>query len=509
MSGTAIRNQFVGEFRRLAPNRRFVAALTVGSYLLQVLAAIGLGCWLLQLPFSGYTAAAIAVLMLFIGTRLRGFNNIVHECTHFAFSERREDNVLLGKISAALILASFRDYRDQHMTHHTHVGDYDHDQDMQRIRTLRLEEPLTPRTMARHVFTIISGRYLPYYLSPNLSARDGRAFQFMKLGLIALASLFLILDPIPALLLVWLPYLWVFTAINYATDCIDHAGLIGSGDELEFLAQPAAAQAPQPAVFPAQRLFSPRSSPVSASADPSPERLPRTAAVEPGVSCPPQAPGVAADRIGQDGSEARQRQRRPGQCRAGRRRASPLRPRAASREEVARSSPELPNGAPGGVRVRRFPDRPGRRRPALRRGPPLQGQARTRAPQRTARLQAVTPISDPRRAGGGDRTPTPIRETDFLTSYGFRRPLPRLRGGSGLWSGLSLHHSPAEARVHRCRPSSLYTFRGHAGPRLGSGFPAKGSPNLSGSTSRVSPGALSLQVRCVCQFRHARVTRPD
>jgi fatty acid desaturase len=233
MSGTAVRHQFVREFRRLAVNGRIVAALTVASYFLQIIAAIGLGWWLLQLQSSVYTAAGLAVLMLFIGTRLRGFNNIVHECCHFAFSERREDNVLLGSICAAAILSCFRNYRDEHMTHHANVGDYEHDRDLQRIRALRIEDPLTLRTVLRHALMILSGRYLPYYLGVDLSSRDGRAFLVMKAGLIASAVLFLILDPVAAVLLVWLPYVWVFTAINYLTDCIDHAGLIGAEDELD------------------------------------------------------------------------------------------------------------------------------------------------------------------------------------------------------------------------------------------------------------------------------------
>jgi fatty acid desaturase len=233
MSGLAVRHQFMREFRRLSASTRVAAKVTVASYFFQILAAIGLGYWLLQLEFSAYVGVGLVVLMLFIGTRLRGFNNIVHECCHFTFCERREDNVLLGSICAALILGSFRDYRDEHMTHHAHVGDYEHDRDLQRIRGLRLEDSLTASTIVRHVFTILSGRYLPYYLSVNLSSRDGRAFLAVKLGLMGLAFLFLVLDPVPAVLLVWLPYVWVFTAINYVTDCVDHGGLIGAEDELD------------------------------------------------------------------------------------------------------------------------------------------------------------------------------------------------------------------------------------------------------------------------------------
>lgn len=233
MYGKAVRRQFMGQFRGLRRNSRIAAASIVASYFLQIVAAAALGWWVLQFEMSVYTGSAVALLMLFIGTRLRGFNNMVHECCHFAFSERREDNVFLGSICATFILGCFSDYRDEHMTHHSHVGDYEHDRDLQRIRQLRLEDSLTPRTVARHALTILSGRHLPYYLGVNLSSRDGRVFLGMRIALIALAGLFLILDPVPALLLVWLPFVWIFTSINYLTDCIDHAGLIGAADDLD------------------------------------------------------------------------------------------------------------------------------------------------------------------------------------------------------------------------------------------------------------------------------------
>jgi hypothetical protein len=58
-----------------------------------------------------------------------------------------------------------------------------------------------------------------------------------------------------------------------------------------------------------------------------------------------------------------------------------------------------------------------------------------------------------------------------------------------LWSGLSLHPAPPVAEV-RCCPSSLYTFPPGPGPLgLGSGLPAKVSPSLGSSASRVSRGS--------------------
>lgn len=221
------------EFRGLSTYSRPQSALIVGSYVLQIITAMGLGYWLLQSPLGLPTGLALAVVVVFIATRMRGLNNIVHECSHFTFSKRREDNVLFGSICASLVLGCFSDYRDEHMTHHAHLGDYEKDLDLQGIRKFRLEEPLTPKTILRHALTPVLGLHLPYYLNVNLSARDGAAYRALKIGLIAAAVGLVAIDPLAALLLVWIPFVWVYSAINYWTDCIDHAGLVGAGDELD------------------------------------------------------------------------------------------------------------------------------------------------------------------------------------------------------------------------------------------------------------------------------------
>lgn len=233
MSGTTIRQQYMREFRGLKGHSRLECAMIVGGYMAQVLAMIVAGYWLLAQPLSLATGLGLAAIILFIGTRLRGFNNIVHECSHFSFAHRREDNYLFGKICASLVLSSFHDYRDEHMTHHAHLGDYDRDMDLKGIRDFRLEDPLTPRTILRHAVTPLIGLHLPYYLNANLSGRDGAAFRALKLGLILAAVVYLAIDPVPALLFVWTPYVLVYSAINYWTDCIDHGGLVHSDDELE------------------------------------------------------------------------------------------------------------------------------------------------------------------------------------------------------------------------------------------------------------------------------------
>lgn len=233
MSEKSIRQQFTKEFRALRRNGEAIAALTVLSYICQILLSVASGYWLLQLPWSLGAGAMLVALAFFTGTRIRGLNNIVHECSHFSFCESRKGNILVGRMCASMLLNCFRDYREEHMSHHAHLGDYDNDQDFQRLRKLRLEDSLTSRTVLRHVLTALSGRHLPYYVNINLRPGDGEGFRALKLALIAAAAGFLLVAPLEAVVLVWLPFLWVYPAINYLTDCVDHGGLMDAGHELD------------------------------------------------------------------------------------------------------------------------------------------------------------------------------------------------------------------------------------------------------------------------------------
>ena len=86
-------------------------------------------------------------------------------------------------------------------------------------------------------------------------------------------------------------------------------------------------------------------------------------------------------------------------------------------------------------------------------------------------------------AGGGTRTPTALRQTDFLTSCDFRRP--------GRCRGCGLDYPFTLAERFRCRPSSLYTFPAAGRAWLGIAI-RQVLPNLSGSAPAVSGRALKF-----------------
>ena len=221
------------EFSGLDRNSVAVARMTVGSYFVQIAGSVYIGHELLQMTGSWATNLSVVALMIFIATRFRGLNNIIHECSHATFAIARAENARRGSICAAAILSCYQDYRDEHLTHHKHLGDYERDLDLQGIEDLKLHDPVTVRSFLRHLITPMIGRHLPYYLGANMSARDGMGYLAFKVLLIAGAFALLAVAPVTAVAMVFVPFLLIYSAINYWTDCLDHAGLVASEDELD------------------------------------------------------------------------------------------------------------------------------------------------------------------------------------------------------------------------------------------------------------------------------------
>ncbi len=233
MSARSLRQKYTRKFARMDKYPAYVACLIVFAYVAQVFGAVAAGAYLLSVPYSWGTPLGAFALMVFVGTRFRGLNNIIHECSHATFTIDRSQNTLIGRFCAALLFTSFNGYRDEHLTHHAHLGDYDHDQDLQGIQDLKLHEPLSKRVILRHIVTPLLGRHLPYYLSLDLSARDGKPSLLLK-GLVLTALVIcVVLFPVTTLLFVVLPFTLFYSTLNYWADCLDHGGIVSSGDDLD------------------------------------------------------------------------------------------------------------------------------------------------------------------------------------------------------------------------------------------------------------------------------------
>lgn len=174
----------------------------------------------------------ITVFMFLIATRYRAMNNIIHECTHYSFSSSRKFNLILGKVAAAVIFTSYTEYRTEHMSHHRSLGDYENDLDFQSREKFKFEENLTPKTLIRHILTPILGLHFPQYLYFSLNFKDGVKYGLIKALLLVVSIYLLFVSPLATILLIFIPFVWIFSAINYWTDCVDHAGLLQKDDEL-------------------------------------------------------------------------------------------------------------------------------------------------------------------------------------------------------------------------------------------------------------------------------------
>ena len=233
MSAKTIRRKYLRDFIGLTKYSQLVSWTIIAAYVGQIIVAVLLGHQLVSMNITIASGLLIVVVQTFIATRLRGLNNIGHECSHASFSRVREENERIGKFCASLSLGSFFDYRDEHLSHHMYLGDYDKDQDFHGIKKLRLEEPLSRPVVLRHLLTPFLGRHLPYYTRINLNARDGRFFQLFKVSLLFCAIAFSVVSPVTGVLFIIAPYLFFYSALNYWADCLDHAGIVTSTDDLE------------------------------------------------------------------------------------------------------------------------------------------------------------------------------------------------------------------------------------------------------------------------------------
>ncbi|MDJ0824186.1 MAG: fatty acid desaturase [Rhodobacter sp.] len=233
MSALDLRRKFNPRLAGLPKYPNFQGWLIVGGFVCQIVFAVLLGHVIIRGGLSVWSLALSPVLMLFIGTRLRALNNVVHETSHASFVQDRPQNAAIGKVCSALTMGSFLDYRDEQLSHHAYVGDYAKDLDFQGIERLALHEPLTRRVLFRHVLTPLIGRHLPYYLHLNLSRRDGPIFLGLKIAILLGVLAITFAAPLTSLLFLVVPYVFVFSALNYWADCMDHAGLVGGADDLD------------------------------------------------------------------------------------------------------------------------------------------------------------------------------------------------------------------------------------------------------------------------------------
>jgi len=137
-----------------APPSTTRASIVLFSYLAPIPVLMVLVQLVARLPVT-------VVAAILLSSLLKGLNNIVHECSHHAFSKHRAFNERVGAILCVLLLMDFTFYKKEHTSHHRFLGDYERDFDFQARRVLRHDQPFRWRRMLRDIVTL---RFLWLYV---------------------------------------------------------------------------------------------------------------------------------------------------------------------------------------------------------------------------------------------------------------------------------------------------------------------------------------------------------
>ncbi len=212
-----------------------VLSLDVGTIILAVVAANYASQFVTAVSWSAFGLAVVV-----IGTRLRSFGNIIHECAHSGFVDSRSWNDRFGRFLSVLLCYSYDCYKHGHMTHHLYTGDYDKDLDFTDTKTYEFHEPITTAQIKRHALRLLTFQFVPFYTGKTMySAEDGVFWRCLRFSYVAFiltcfGAWWLGSDFGKGVILYWvLPFITVLPAIGYLSDLMDHAGLIANENEID------------------------------------------------------------------------------------------------------------------------------------------------------------------------------------------------------------------------------------------------------------------------------------
>ena len=189
------------------------ASATLAAYLLAIPALVVVA------EVVGRTPVTLVIAVV-LGTVFKGLNNIVHECSHHAFSSERAFNERVGAWLCVVLLSDYASYKKEHSSHHRFLGDYDRDLDFALRRGLGHDRPFTWRRLVAPVATL---RFLWFYLPrPQLTRREHAtgvlAWGATLAGLLAVGA-------VDAALALALGYLVVLSLLRFVIDVVDHGGI--------------------------------------------------------------------------------------------------------------------------------------------------------------------------------------------------------------------------------------------------------------------------------------------
>lgn len=167
-------------------------------------------------------------LVLFMGTRLRQVSNLLHWASHNALCEDRRLNRLLGNVLAFSLFTTLDEYRQDHLSHHAHLGKLERDRDFVKLAPFGIAQP-GPWTA--HLAAVLSPRlWWAYRLPIGFGTRRKAAACLAHAVLLGICSLQGWWWAASAWLCAWLLSRVV---VSYITDLLDHAGIYDAPSRIE------------------------------------------------------------------------------------------------------------------------------------------------------------------------------------------------------------------------------------------------------------------------------------
>ncbi|SDH67677.1 Fatty acid desaturase [Alteribacillus persepolensis] len=175
------------------------------------------------------------IAIALIGSRMRAFDNLMHESSHGLLFKNRKLNKWVACIFAAFpVFTSYTAYCTSHYKHHRHLWHSEKDPDTKRYSLIGLDKPQTSlRTFVKkHIIKPLTLTHVPKYVFGTLhvnilSKEEPKIETFVKiffwLGIVSTSILFHFwLD----LILFWLvPLLTTFQIFRYWAEMAEHSGL--------------------------------------------------------------------------------------------------------------------------------------------------------------------------------------------------------------------------------------------------------------------------------------------
>ncbi|CAJ2510302.1 Uu.00g050050.m01.CDS01 [Anthostomella pinea] len=187
--------------------------------------------WTNQYPnavkWTIYTAAC-----LIIASRLRAFECLVHEASHFNMFKTPSTHYNLQFLYAFPVLKVLEDYRRAHLIHHQHLGDPTKDPDLIRIFELGLDK--IPEDPVYYLFTLPFSGYVHWeYLSTSFvdfwtsrAAYPGKAIYWAAV----LAGVYFSEKSALLVGLYWaVPFFVVLPVLRYWAEAAEHCGMDMNG----------------------------------------------------------------------------------------------------------------------------------------------------------------------------------------------------------------------------------------------------------------------------------------